>query len=85
MAMNPETNRMELISKMKDPGPNGMKQFLKDYPKLFLPNGEPVPTNWKVFKVGEIYEVNGYNFKCVYFNETTVILEPTGPILINGG
>lgn len=53
--------------------------------RLLRPDGTPVPEHWSVFTVGEHVVVKGYTFKAAYLNETTIVLEPVGPVLVGGG
>ncbi len=82
MAMNPDSNTMEILEGYAENIKAGIASNCAIPGELLRPNGEPVPVSWKVFRVGETYQVNGYSFKCVYFNENTIVLEPAGPILV---
>jgi len=53
--------------------------------KLVRPNGEPVPDHWPIFTVGELVTVKNYTFKVAYIGESTLLLEPTGPLLVGDG
>jgi hypothetical protein len=49
---------------------------------LVKPNGSLIPEHWMMFKVGEIVTIKNYTFKVAYTNESTLLLEPTGPVLV---
>ncbi len=49
---------------------------------LLRPDGTPAPDHWIQYKVGEQVEVKGYLFRVAYMNETALILEPVGPIVV---
>ncbi len=66
--LNPESNRIEM-------GP-----FLEGGPQLLQPNGEPVPKTWIRFQVGEVVQLKSWSFKVAYINESSIMLEPYGPL-----
>lgn len=51
-------------------------------PQLFRPNGKPVPSHWPIFFMGEELVVKNYLFKIAYIGETSILLEPVGPVII---
>jgi hypothetical protein len=79
VGMNPFTNQFEGLhdytSKMDEAAADGLKSLLR-------PDGTPVPKHWSIFRVNEIYEINGYMFKCKYIGDTSILFEPHGPIII---
>jgi hypothetical protein len=99
MGMNPDTNRLEelgineeaLRNTLQDSERRGLErqlQQLKNESALVRPDGTPVPKHWSVFTVGEHVVVKNYTFRVAYFNETTIVLEPVGPVVLgteNGG
>ena len=80
--MNPESNRFEPIvaalNKLHEIDPGD------EVPKLLRPDGTPVPDHWSVFTVGENVVVKNYTFKVAYIGESTLLLEPVGPVLVGG-
>jgi len=86
MGMNPDTNVLERLqlgaALEKQLEANDKKAMAQDIAQLVRPNGEPVPKHWTVFRVGEHYVINGYTFRCAYFNETTLLFEPVGPVIL---
>ena len=49
---------------------------------LLRPDGSKVPEHWSIFSVGEHVVVNNYTFKVAYIGETSILLEPVGPVLV---
>ena len=85
MAVNPDTNRFEVLSK---PGEISeiekavakLKGKLCDYHVgLLRPNGTPVPIHWSVFKVGELVVIKDYTFRVAYIGESNILFEPVKP------
>jgi len=95
--MNPETNRFESLSEEDDEILESLVQ--KDQHQihedgtteksttsiLLRPDGTPVPAHWSVYQVGETVVVKNYCFKVVYIGESTLLLEPMGPVLVGKG
>jgi hypothetical protein len=85
--MNPETNKFEKLSEVPKELREAMFKQTNDLQdkikKLYRPNGEPVPKHWSIFNVGEEVIVKDYTFKIAYMNETTLILEPVAPVVLD--
>lgn len=93
MGMNPETNRLEelgvtddtikeLLRKGNQKAAMAKLEALVEKSALVRPDGSPVPKHWSVFAVGEHVVVKNYTFKVAYFNETSILLEPVGPVVV---
>lgn len=91
--MNPTTNKFEPLHEQEpDRNTDGeaqrrLKQRVKKIDPALLgvllrPNGEPVPDHWIQFQVGEQVVVKGYTFKVAYIGESTLLLEPVGPVIV---
>ena len=88
--MNPETNKFEALSeeqsvRQQDTYMQKQLEQLKQViasDSLLRPDGTPVPEHWTVLKVDEVIRIKTHNFKVVYINEGTLVLEPAGPVLI---
>jgi hypothetical protein len=93
--MNPETNRFEALNEdIQELQKNQTKemerrlrQMQRDLakqrpPTLLRPNGEPVPEHWSVFTVDEDVVIKNYTFRIKYIGETSILLEPVGPVLV---
>jgi len=83
--MNPEKNEFETLTELEitcnrelQDRENQLADLIKS--KLVRPNGEPVPEHWSVFTVDELYEINGYTFRCKYIGKTSILFEPVSPI-----
>lgn len=82
--MNPDTNKFEelLTEKEKKIRDETNKQLenvyyqLKNKPQLVRPNGEPVPSHWSIFHVGEKVVIKNYVFEIAYIDESTLLLKP---------
>jgi hypothetical protein len=81
MGMNPKTNRLERLhvnpEAIQTRGPD-----LAAGEVLLRPDGSPVPAHWSVFREGEVITVKNYQFRVVYIGETSILLEPAGPVLL---
>ena len=51
---------------------------------LLRPDGTPVPDHWCIFSVDEHVVIKGYTFVIRYIGETSILLEPVGPVLVTG-
>ena len=77
--MNPETNRFEelhdLVAEESEdslfPG-IGESTFVRT-------DGSPVPKQWAVFGIGEVFVIKGYTFRVAYVGETAILFEPVAP------
>ena len=49
---------------------------------LVRPNGTPIPKHLSILQVDEKIVIKDYTFKVAYMNDTTLVLEPVGPIII---
>lgn len=87
--MNPNTNKFEKLSEklspekqltaLMDEAETKLKSL--EEPRLLRPDGTPVPEHWSTFKVGENVVVNNYTFRVGYVGESTLLLEPVGPVV----
>lgn len=76
--MNPEKNEFEPLTIAKCFEQSKLTpEMLRS--KLVRPNGEPVPEHWSIFTVDELYEINGYTFRCKYIGKTSILFEPVSP------
>jgi len=83
--MNPDTNRFEELSWLKEyisENANQQENPSLRPDQLHRPDGTPVPDHWSQYTVGEIVEVKGYTFKVAYIGETNMLLEAHGPLLV---
>ena len=93
--MNPETNRFEeLTPEMQESLRNQSKEMerrVRQMQKrlmsgepgtLLRPNGEPVPEHWSVFAVDDDVVIKNYTFRIKYIGETSMLLEPVGPVVV---
>lgn len=84
--MNPETNELEKLAiQLKDAYTGKATDLINDAigEVLIRPNGEPIPKHWSIFKVNEEVVIKNYTFKVAYINESTLVLEPVRPVLLN--
>jgi len=89
--MNPDTNRLEMLKLASDSGSEAEEKLLdlinqqkkgEFHYDLVRPNGKPVPKHWSIFRIGEQVVVKDYTFKVAYVNESGLLLEPVGPVII---
>ena len=82
--MNPDTNRLEQLTEGKASPLDDLKKELAGLtePTLLRPDGSPVPKHWSTFRVGETLAIKGYTFRVGYIGESTLLLEPVGPVLV---
>lgn len=59
-----------------------LKRILDKLEKQQQADQDNTVPHWSIFRVGEIVVVKGYCFRVAYINETTLVLEPTGPTLV---
>lgn len=93
--MNPETNRFEPLKRSAE---DDEKQFQQQRDEVFThlqgeldrlqggllrPDGTPVPQNWSVFTAGEHVVLKNYTYRVAYINESSITLEPVGPVVID--
>lgn len=96
--MNPDTNKFEELTVFDKQRANDLckcgsgkkfkaccRQVTVPVSQLLRPNGTPVPGHWSIFHIDEVYEINGYTFKCKYIGETSILFEPFGPIVLDSG
>lgn len=85
--MNPDTNRLESLTmdpKLKralDQEVEGLKSAIERQ-ALVRPDGSPVPEHWSIFTVGECVAIKTHTFRVAYIGESTLLLEPIGPVLV---
>lgn len=92
--MNPDTNKLEPIfdddkaekiieqmERIRDMRASLFSEVEKG--GLVRADGSAVPAHWSTFKVDEHVVVKDYTFKVAYLNETTLVLEPVGPLLVD--
>jgi hypothetical protein len=95
MKMNPDTNMFEkLQSTTPDERPDekvkmaeAIAKFRQELPgssALVRPNGEAVPNRWTVLTVGQRVVVEGYTFAVAHIGEKHLLLEPVGPVVVDG-
>lgn len=89
--MNPDTNKLEELKRdMETMNIDDFKSALNvlnvldklSVTQLVRPNGKPVPPHWAIFTIDEQLIIKDYTFKIAYMNETTIVLEPVGPVPI---
>ena len=97
--MNPETNKFEPLmeiagEEMAKERLEAMEEFVSKMkcgtteelsPKLYRPDGTPVPDHWSTFHVGEEVVIKNYRFEVAYIGEKTLLFEPVGPIILGEG
>jgi hypothetical protein len=91
--MNPDTNKFERLASLTDEElskqnralSNALEGLTGTSKTLLRPNGEPVPKHWTVLRVGQDVVVENYTFTVAHIGESHLLLEPKGPILIEGG
>jgi hypothetical protein len=66
--MNPATNKFEPLSIV------GLN--------LYRPDGSLVPEHWVQFQIGDLVTIKNYTFRVAYIGESTMLVEPVGPILM---
>ena len=49
---------------------------------LLRPDGTPVPKHWTIFAIGEHVVIKNYTFRVAYYNETSILFEPVGPVVV---
>ena len=78
--MNPDTNRLEtLTEETNETFEKLMDQKVDEMlPKLFRPDGSPVPKHWAIFTVGEKVVIKNYTFEIKYLGEMGILIEPVG-------
>jgi len=74
--MNPETCNFEHLTPEDRQLERQLEKTYEEQTKLLRPNGEPVPSHWAVFVVGETVVVKDQTFKVAYINEGAMLLEP---------
>lgn len=88
MAMNPETNRFELVkttAEQDDAELNRQESMLMQALKtgmeqpLYRADGSEIPKHWSTFRAGEEVLIKGYWFKVAYIGETAILFEPSRP------
>lgn len=92
MGMNPDTNRFEALNKslsipasasaQEQMGAIKAELIAASRGQLLRPNGEPVPTHWSVFRVGEDVVIKDYTFRVAYIGESNILFEPVGPVVV---
>lgn len=94
MGMNPDTNQLEALhlpadlqaaleETAREQGQAKARALLDaERSRLLRPDGSKVPEHWSLFSVGEHVVVNNYTFKVAYIGETSILLEPVGPVLV---
>ena len=93
--MNPNTNRFEMLRAMgkhdeadaaEETEVSHFRDTLGtaelDSGYLVRPDGSPVPKTWSTFAVDEHVVVKNYTFRVAYIGETSILLEPVGPIVV---
>jgi hypothetical protein len=65
--MNPDTGEFVPVKEL----PDGLFEPIE---KDAAPT--PIPKNWPIFTIGEMFELNGVPFELVRFNESTIVLRP---------
>ncbi len=75
--MNPDTSKFEILHEEISTKLHKIKNT-KQTDQLVRPNGEPVPSHWSIFKVGEKVIIKDYTFEIKYIGETSILLEPVG-------
>lgn len=78
--MNPDSNRFETI--IPAPETDAVRRQLEQALTLLRPNGQPVPSTWTQFQLGETVVIKNYTFKVAYIGETSILFEPVGPVLV---
>lgn len=85
--MNPDTKRFEKLSEQlkeqykrvdEDKWVEPMKST------LVRPDGSPVPEHWPIFTLEEKVVIKNFTFQVKYIGETSILLEPVGPLLVGG-
>lgn len=91
--MNPNTNRLEPLAEVGSAQTKELSDHFNQAKALIQqatgstlvrPNGEPIPTHWSIFTVGETVVVKDYTFRIAYMNEGTIVLEPVSPVVVKG-
>lgn len=96
MGVNPDTNRFESLSGAPDSIVDALNQEqnslrkkafeqfaeLVEEKRILRPDGTPVPKHWATFCVGEQIVIKNYTFKVGYIGESTLLLEPVGPVML---
>jgi hypothetical protein len=67
---------------MKQYAESPREQLIAEKGQLVRADGSPIPDHWPIFKVDEKLVIKNYTFRVAYINETTLVLEPTGPLLV---
>jgi len=76
MAMNPETNKFEMLKN---------KELVEKMAALIRPDGTPVPRHWPVFQTGELVVIKDYTFKVAHIGESYILFEPVSSADVRGG
>lgn len=89
--MNPDTNEFELLRSRlcdlvpEDRGPVDCvkQQYLEMLEetgtnRLVRPSGEPVPSHWSVFTVGEKVVIKDYTFEVMDISKDRILFRPVG-------
>jgi len=77
--MNPETNKFEPLTQAKDPDMVASK-MIDTLSTLLRPNGQPVPSHWTTFTLGELVVIKNYTFRVAYIGESALLFEPIGVV-----
>ena len=90
--MNPDTSKFEGLFDTADGESEDLsrkkniermtEKLKQDHGWLFRGDGSRVPEHWSVFSVDEIVTIKNYTFKVAYIGESTMLLEPAGPVLV---
>lgn len=78
--MNPDSNLLEELKMVRGEYVRDSETLLPN--QLVRPNGKPVPAHWSVYTIGEEVVVESYRFRVAYIGETSMLLEPVGPVLV---
>lgn len=90
--MNPETNKFEeLREESKEEVEKRLGHIYEAWsalydrvqPLLVRPDGKPFPSHWPIFSIGDRVVVNSYTFKVAHIGERHLLLEPTGPLIVD--
>ncbi len=89
MAMNPDTNEMEVVSPALRDALDELQHNAErlgvakaETLGLIRPDGTPVPEHWSTYTVDEEVIVKNYRWRVAHIGEKHLLLEPLGPVLV---
>lgn len=57
-----------------------LEKEIAGLPIIVKPDGSPFPHHMSILKIGDMVPIRGQTFKVAYVGETSVLLEPMGPL-----